>query len=85
MLICNLIEERYRLIKNKQFGKTCNFDTLYVMFIEDQKMSTDCLAYSNCYTAILCTNPTTNSCGLSITGGNTILACDTLTVTLTQL
>ena len=85
MLICNLIDERYRLIKNLNFGVKCKEDILWDMFVEDQKIETDCLSFDPCYVPVTCIDTASISCALTVTGTFTNPTdCSTLSVTITQ-
>lgn len=83
MLICNLIEERYKLLKKEQFGLNICTDTYLSMLNQQYGLYLNCSGIVLCYTPETCTIPITDACDITVeaeTLGS--ITCDTLTITI---
>jgi hypothetical protein len=79
MLICNLINERYKQYINNLYGKDLDYDLLFKLMLEE--FNTDCINYTSCESETSCNPISVLDCrGLDITQDG-VVSCNTITIT----
>lgn len=75
MLICNLINERYKQLRKEQFGLCTNMDILYSLYNNQLGLDLGCTGVTICYEPDTCVGSTTISCTLSASQTITNTSC----------
>lgn len=82
MLICNLVEERYKILKKSQFGLTYCTDTYMSMLNQQYGFYLNCSGVVLCYVPEVCTVTNVKLCDIYIqTINENGVACSSLTIT----
>jgi hypothetical protein len=82
MLICNLIEERYKQLRKQQFGLCTNMDYFYSMLNQEYAIQLACEGVTICYIPEVCSSELIN-CNLTLT--QEVITPSSCTLTLTQV
>ena len=82
MLICNLIDERYKQLKKEQFGSCVNLDYFYSMLNQEYALKLGCEGVTLCYTPDTC-SPSSVTCNLTLT--QDVATQSSCNLTLTQI
>lgn len=81
MLICNLIEERYKILKKSQFGLDYCDNTYLSILNQQYGLYLNCSGVVLCYVPETCASTIVNSCDIYLqTLNENGVACNILTI-----
>lgn len=83
MLICNLISERYNILRKDQYGIKYCLDTLYSMYLQQLGLELGCTGVVICYQPEICEDNSIDCSDITVT--QSLTSTCTSAITITQL